>query len=136
MELMKCLIASILLILPLSLQAGVEVTHLEIVESGHSVDDTKDDPNNYRMICKGWNPTKDQLIDFFAKAQVSDQGYRWLHDYYSPCIATGTVLFKDGSSGEWGIYDTGYGSVDFKDGANNIVKQKYFLNLNNQWLKE
>lgn len=88
------------------------------------------------MICKGWNPTKEQLIDFFAKAQVSAQGYGWLPDYYSPCIATGTVVFKDGSSGEWGIYDTGYGSVDFKDEANNIVKQKYFLNLNSRWLKD
>lgn len=132
----RLFISSVLLILPLSLLAGMEVTRLEILESGHSVEDTKDDPNNYRVICKGWNPTKEQLTDFFAKAQVSDQGYGWLHDYYSPCIATGTVVFKDGSSGEWGIYDTGYGSVDFKDEENNIVKQKYFLNLNSQWLED
>lgn len=136
MGLKKIFICSILFSLPLFSQAGMKVIRLEILESGHPVEDTKDDPNNYKVVCKGWNPTEKQLIDFFAKAQISDQGYGWLHEYYSPCIATGTVTFEDGSYGEWGIYDTGYGSVDFKDKTDKIIKQKYFLNLKSKWLED
>ncbi|MGV3347008.1 hypothetical protein ACGVWS_15195 [Enterobacteriaceae bacterium LUAb1] len=135
MGIKKCL-PYILLLLPLSVQAGREVENIVIEKSGHYDELVKEDPYNYREWCKGWNPTKEQLIDYFTKAKEADSNAGLIHDYYSPCIAIGTVTFKDGSYGEWGIHDTGYGVVDFKDKANNTIKQRYFLNLKSKWLEE
>lgn len=129
----KNLLLSAMFLLSLYAQAGREVVQLEILQSGHYGGASKEDPYNYTTECKGWNPTKEQLMDYFVNAKEADSSEGWLHEYYSPCIATGKVTFKDESFGEWGIYDTGYGVVDFKDKANKTVKQKYFLNLKNGW---
>ncbi|MGV3347009.1 hypothetical protein ACGVWS_15200 [Enterobacteriaceae bacterium LUAb1] len=124
-----------LLVLPLSLQASREVEHIEIVESGHYSGYSKEDPYNYRKLCKSFQPTQEQLIDYFSMAQEANYSGDWLNEYYSPCVASGTVTFKDKSYGTWGINDAGYGGMTFKDKAN-YGKRKYFLNLKSKWLEE
>ena len=123
-----------LLFLTLYTHAGREVDHIEILEGGHyasSVEDTE----GYSKWCKLFNPTKKELIDYFAKAREDEFGVGWVHEYYSPCIASGTVTFKDGSYGVWGLDDSGLGSVYFEDKVN-AGKKRLFLYLNNKWEDE
>lgn len=124
----------ILLFLPLYTQAGREVDHIETLKGGHYSSSVKD-TEGYSKWCKLFNPTKEQLIDYFAKAREDEFGVGWVHEYYSPCIASGTVTFKDGSYGVWGLHDSGLGSVYFED-KENAGKKRLFLHLDNTWEEE
>lgn len=125
-------VALLLLSLTLSAQAR-EVEHIEIVETGH-YDGIGEDKDGYAKWCKLFNPTKEQLINYFSQAEETDFNAEWLHEYYTPCIASGTVTFKDGSYGDWGLHSSGLGGVDFKD-KKNSGKKKSFLYLVSGWEK-
>lgn len=128
---MKKILLCILLFLPLHTKAGREVDHIEILAGGHyttSVEDTE----GYSKWCRLFNPTKEQLVTYFAVAREDEFGVGWIHEYYSPCITSGTVTFKDGSYGIWGLHDSGLGSVYFEDKVN-AGKKRLFLHLDNAW---
>ncbi|MBP2155870.1 MULTISPECIES: hypothetical protein [Erwinia] len=111
-----------------------QVEHVEVIESGH-YDGLAEDKDGYAKWCKLFNPTKEQLINYFAKAEEADYIGEWLHEHYSPCVASGTVTFKDGSYGTWGLHSSGLGGVTFQD-KNNFGKRKSFLYLDNAWEDE
>lgn len=77
--------------------------------------------------CKKFLPTKEQIITYFTFAEESKEN-SWMHEYYSACISTGYVEFKDGTSGKWTIQSSGYGYVIFDDGSS-----VDFLYRNNKW---
>ncbi|MEJ5177036.1 hypothetical protein [Erwinia sp. MYb416] len=129
MEIAKYLLYAFTL-LSLSAEAAREVAHVKIIKSGYFDEIDKEDPYNYAEGCKLFKPTKEKLINYFSKAE--ENGYGWMHEYYTPCIASGTVTFKDGSYGDWVMHDSGYGWVTFKDKKND-GKEVSFLHVNNGW---
>ncbi|MGR2856839.1 hypothetical protein FY046_12435 [Erwinia sp. 1181_3] len=108
--------------------------HIETLVGGHFTTSFKD-TQGYSKWCRLFNPTKEQLINYFAKAEEADYIGEWLHEHYSPCVASGTVTFKDGSYGTWGLHSSGLGGVTFQD-KNNFGKRKSFLYLDNAWEDE
>ncbi|WP_455815182.1 hypothetical protein [Pseudomonas graminis] len=78
--------------------------------------------------CALFRPTKEQLVEFFEKARELEYGGSIAHQYYSPCIATGTVSFKDGTSGRWSIQSSGYGYATL-----NNNKPMDFFYKDNKW---
>ncbi|MBP2155872.1 hypothetical protein WH279_16095 [Erwinia sp. MYb375] len=110
---------------------GRQVEHIEVIEGGH-YDGLAEDKDGYAKWCELFNPTTEQLINYFSKAEETDYSGEWLHEYYSPCIASGTVTFKDGAYGTWGLHSSGLGGVTFKD-KENYGKEKSFLYLDNAW---
>ncbi|BCQ35017.1 hypothetical protein [Pantoea agglomerans] len=117
-----------LLLVPVFTQAR-EVSQINIVKTG-----AYDSEGRYEYEkegCKTFNPTKEQLIHYFTKAEESDASGEWMNEYYSPCVASGTITFKDSSSGEWIIHSSGLGWVDFTEG-----KRKYFYYIDNAWEDE
>lgn len=117
-----------LLLVPVFSQTR-EVSQINIVKTG-----AYDSENRYEYEkegCKTFNPTKEQLIHYFTKAEESDSSGEWINEYYSPCVASGTITFKDGFSGKWRIHSSGLGWVDFTQG-----KRKYFYYIDNAWEDE
>ncbi|MGV3346972.1 hypothetical protein ACGVWS_14955 [Enterobacteriaceae bacterium LUAb1] len=117
-----------LLFVPVLIQAR-EVSQIKISETGAY--DSEERMEYEKEGCKTFNPTKEQLIHYFSRAKESDSNSEWMHEYYSPCVASGTITFKDGSSGKWRIHSSGLGWVDFIKG-----KVTYFYYLDNEWEKE
>ncbi|MFK8259564.1 hypothetical protein ACFL9S_17475 [Erwinia sp. AnSW2-5] len=114
-----------LLLVPLFVQAR-EVSQINIVKTGAY--DSEDRYEYEKEGCKTFNPTKEQLIHYFTKAEESDSNSEWMKEYYSPCVASGTITFRDSSSGEWRIHSSGLGWVDFTQGH-----RKYFYYIDNEW---
>lgn len=115
----------VLLLTPVFIQAR-EVKQLKIVKAGAY--DSEGRAEYEKEGCKTFTPSKRQLVNYFTQAEESDSNSAWINEYYSPCVASGTITFRDGSSGEWVIHSSGLGWVDFTQG-----KRKYFYYINNQW---
>ncbi|MGV3345040.1 hypothetical protein ACGVWS_04590 [Enterobacteriaceae bacterium LUAb1] len=79
--------------------------------------------------CKLFRPTKEQIANYFNQASRMEEGGSTGHQYYSPCIATGKVTFKDGKSGEFTLQSSGFGSGTF--GNKEVI---YFFHKDNQWV--
>jgi len=125
---MKKAIFLTLLLSPVFTQAR-EVSQINIVKTGAY--DSEDRYEYEKEGCKTFNPTKEQLIHYFTKAEEADSSGEWINEYYSPCVASGTITFKDGFSGEGRIHSSGLGWVDFTEG-----KRKYFYYIDNAWEDE
>ncbi|WP_274370962.1 hypothetical protein [Morganella morganii] len=110
--------------LPYQLQAK-EVSNLVIYKTGTVYENHND--KYEAAACKKFLPTKEQIITYFTYAEESKEN-SWMHEYYSACISTGYVEFKDGTSGKWTIQSSGYGYVIFNDGSS-----VDFLYRNNKW---
>ncbi|MBT0394096.1 hypothetical protein ISO77_00875 [Morganella morganii subsp. morganii] len=117
----------LLVFMPVLTQARV-VSDIKISVTGNY--DSEDRAEYEKEGCKTFNPTKKQLIYYFTKAEESDSNNLWMHEYYSPCIASGTIIFKGGDSGKWILHSSGLGWVDFTDG-----KLRYFYYTDNEWDK-
>lgn len=111
-------------LLPYQLQAK-EVSKLVIYETGTVYQNHND--KYEAAACKKFLPAKEQIITYFAHAEESKEN-SWMHEYYSACISTGYVEFKDGTSGKWTIQSSGYGYIIFNDGSS-----ADFLYRNNKW---
>lgn len=94
----------ILLFVPLFIQARV-ANQIKIMKTGAY--DSGDRAEYEKEGCKTFNPTKEQLVHYFSKAKESDSNSQWIHEYYSPCVASGTITFNDGSSGSGGYIPVG-----------------------------
>lgn len=105
---------------------GRDVGYIEINKTG-AFDGSKHKENGEEQ-CKPFKPTKKQLIDYFKNAKESKEDGGLYHEYYSPCLATGTVKFKDGSSGQWLFLSSGYGHVSFTN-----EDKSYFFFKDNKW---
>ncbi|MFC0138988.1 hypothetical protein ACFFJN_01980 [Erwinia mallotivora] len=57
-----------------------------------------------------------------------EEGGQTEHKYYSPCIVTGSVVFKDGKSGKFTLQSSGFGSGTF--GNKEVI---YFFHEKNPW---
>lgn len=80
--------------------SNIKINKVGIAYEGHS--------ETEKEGCKLFRPTKEQIINYFNKAKVLKYGGSIEHQYYSPCIATGMVTFKDGSTGQWIIQSSGF----------------------------
>jgi len=98
---------------------NIEVNKVGGVYEGHSITEKKG--------CKLFRPTKEQVINYFNKAKELKYGGSIEHQYYSPCIATGIVTFKDGTTGKWTIQSSGFGYGTFNNEAMN------FFYKDNEW---
>ena len=105
---------------------GREVSQLDVEGIGLHYDGRTD--KNEEEACKAFRPTKKQMIRFFNQAKESKKSGNLLHEYYSPCVSTGEVKFKDGSSGHWTVQSSGLGLVIFDNGE----AATFFLK-DNQW---
>lgn len=117
---------SLLLIFSVSAQARV-VSELVVKEIGLHTEGRKD--KTEEVACKVFRPTKEQLIRYFNLAKESKESGNILHEYYSPCLATGLITFEDGDSGSWILQSSGFGYVTF---SNNETTY-FFHNQGNQW---
>ncbi|MGV3345038.1 hypothetical protein ACGVWS_04580 [Enterobacteriaceae bacterium LUAb1] len=109
-----------------SLAWSDKVTNIEIEESGISYEGHS---KVEQEGCKLFRPTKEQMINYFNKASELEYGGSTEHQYYSPCIATGTVTFKDKTSVKWTVQSSGFGYGTFSN--------KKFINFfykDNQWV--
>lgn len=103
-----------------------EVKHIDIKETG--ISDKKDSEESGINQCEEFKPQKAQLIHFFRLAREEKEYGSALHEYYSPCITTGTVSFKDGTSGDWKLRSSGLATVFFNNGETST-----FFYRNNKW---
>ncbi|WP_455810633.1 hypothetical protein [Pseudomonas graminis] len=78
---MKKAIFLTLLLSPVFTQAR-EVSQINIVKTGAY--DSEDRYEYEKEGCKTFNPTKEQLIHYFTKAEESDSSGEWINEYYSP----------------------------------------------------
>lgn len=93
---------------------GVQKVTLEQI--GQALDD--DDPMVIEA-CRKFRPSAGQIKIFFSRAYPVEQRYI-MHDHYSPCYARGTVLFTDGSGGEWILYSGGTASLVWRLGQDKV----------------
>jgi len=93
---------------------GREVSQLDVEGIGLHYDGRTD--KNEEEACKVFRPTNKQMIRFFNQAKESKKSGNLLHEYYSPCVSTGELKFKDGSSGHWTVQSSGLGLVIFDNG--------------------
>lgn len=105
------------------------VNEIEILKAGAWDSDNRAEYE--KEGCKTFIPSKEQLIQYFSHAQESSSSGDWINDYYSPCVASGNVTFKDGDSGAWTIHSSGLGWVDIIN-----KKRRYFYFIDNDWEKE
>ncbi|TDS98879.1 hypothetical protein [Erwinia rhapontici] len=105
---------------------GREVSQLDVEGIGLHYDGRTD--KSEEEACKAFRPTKKQMIRFFNHAKESKKSGNLLHEYYSPCVSTGELKFKDGSSGHWTVQSSGLGLVIFDNGE----AATFFLK-DNQW---
>lgn len=106
---------------------GKVVKDIEITEAG-THDEGRNDINEIEA-CKVFVPKKEQLIRYFNLAKESKESGNVLHEYYSPCLATGLIKFEDGDSGSWVLQSSGFGYVTFS----NDETTYFFHNQGNQW---
>ncbi|MFC0139401.1 hypothetical protein ACFFJN_04405 [Erwinia mallotivora] len=102
------------------------VSHVEIYKTGIPYEGRRTEA--LIRDCAVFKPTKEQIIHFFNVAKKYEESVGLLHDFYSPCISTGSVTFKDGLSGTWVLQSSGLASF-FIDGE----KKATFFTRNNKW---
>jgi len=102
------------------------VSHLEVKGIGLYSDQRND--KDEERACKVFRPTKKQMTRYFNLSKESEESGNLLHEYYSPCLAIGSVKFKDGTSGRWTVQSSGLGIVVFENGKSSV-----FFHKDNQW---
>ncbi|WP_421504733.1 hypothetical protein [Erwinia rhapontici] len=118
-------IIALFLVVSIQSQARV-VSNIDVERVGAQESGRKDE--NERAACKVYRPTQEQLITYFNLATESQESGNLLHEYYSPCIATGKVKFKDGASGVWTVQSSGLGLAILDNGESLV-----FFHKDNQW---
>lgn len=118
-------IISLFLVASMQTQARV-VDDINVERVGAQESGRKDE--NERETCKAYRPKKEQLVRYFNLGRESQESGNLLHEYYSPCIATGTIKFKDGASGVWTVQSSGLGIVIFENGKSSV-----FFHKDNKW---
>lgn len=119
------LITSLYLVASMHTQARV-VDYINVERVGAQESGRKDE--NEREACKVYRPTEEQLVRYFNLATESQESGNLLHEYYSPCIATGKIKFKDGASGVWTVQSSGLGLAIFDNGESAV-----FFHKDNKW---
>lgn len=102
------------------------VRYVDIQASG-LYDEEQNDKNDEKE-CQVFQPTRQQILEFFNDAKETEESGNLLHEYYSPCLAKGIIIFKDGAYGKWIIQSSGLGYVTFD---NNLTR--WFFHKNNNW---
>ena len=95
--------------LPVVSQAS-PIKFITINETGRILDWVADD--YLTKACEKFNPTAKQIKHFFMNAHPVD-GYILNEDNYSPCMAYGTIKFRDNKSAEWNLYSGGVAVLTF-----------------------
>ncbi|WP_152601342.1 hypothetical protein [Erwinia oleae] len=103
------------------------VRHIDIAQD--EIHNKGRDYDNEEIICKLFKPNIEQISRFFRLAKQSQDFGPLEVKYSSPCIATGAVVFQDGSAGEWMIYSSGLGYVFFKSKELTV-----FFHKHNPWI--
>lgn len=122
---LKNILISCLFAFSLQVQ-GREVSSVNVKDIGQY-----DEGRGYkheRDVCKFFRPTKKQIVRFFNLATESKESGNLLHEYYSPCLSSGSIKFKDGSSGDWTVQSSGLAFAILDNGESSV----FFLK-DNQW---
>lgn len=77
--------------------------------------------------CKLFQPTREQLVNYFNRAARREEDGRPGHQYYSPCIVAGKVTFTNGDSGRFTLQSSGFGYATFNH------KEVHFFHKDNPW---
>ena len=117
-----CVIASCLFFFYTDASART-IKKISILESGV----TNSSDQRLKEECKEFKPTVKQIRRFFLKAYPVPR-YFGSHDRYSPCYASGTVVFDDFGTVKWTITSGGVASLIWSEG--DIVDLYY---KNNGW---
>ncbi|HED3890669.1 TPA: hypothetical protein R4229_003084 [Morganella morganii] len=104
---------------------AIAIKNIAIKDTGVTV--TEKPSEGEVNACKRFVPNKNQLLNFFKSAEEAEYD-KWMHEYYSSCISTGSVEFENGTSGDWVIQSSGIASVIMNDGSS-----AYFFYKNNEW---
>jgi hypothetical protein len=68
----------------------------------------------YGIRCKDFKPTVYQIKRYLQHAKPVSKGY-WGHETtWSPCSASGEVVFRDGTKGTWNVMAGGAGILAIK----------------------
>ncbi|MEQ5119369.1 hypothetical protein [Morganella morganii] len=120
----KYILLFIIAIIP-NIMNAIAVKNIEIKDTGITV--TENPGAGEINACKQFIPTKNQLLNFFKLAEEAEYN-KWLHEYYSSCISTGSIEFENGTSGNWVIQSSGIASVIMNDGSS-----ANFFYKDNEW---
>lgn len=104
-----------------SLASSDEVTSVEINKSGIAY---QGHSKVEQEGCKSFKPTQEQLTEYFNQSQKLEFGGWQEHKYYSPCIVTGKVSFKNGQSGKFTVQSSGFGYGRFNNKDINFFRKK------------
>ncbi|AXF77026.1 hypothetical protein LU604_04430 [Erwinia tracheiphila] len=91
-----------------------KVKTLTEIETGLTVSWSSKD-ENIKDECKKFQPTREQILSFFNKAQRVE-GVVVNEDRYTPCFATGRLTWRDGTSAGWSLYSSGTASLSLDNG--------------------
>ncbi|MEJ5175486.1 hypothetical protein [Erwinia sp. MYb416] len=105
---------------------GRTVIDIDIKDVGQQSQGRED--KNEEEACKVFIPNKKQMIRFFNLAKEYKKSGSLLHEYYSPCVSSGSVKFKDGSSGDWTVQSSGLAFAILDNGESLV-----FFHKDNQW---
>ncbi|WP_456308990.1 hypothetical protein [Serratia proteamaculans] len=105
---------------------GRVVSDIDIKDVGQQSQGRED--KSEEEACKVFIPTKKQMIRFFNLAKESKKSGGLLHEYYSPCVSSGSVKFKDGSSADWTVQSSGLAFAILNSGESVV----FFLK-DNKW---
>lgn len=123
----KKIIAMVSSLFFISMQVqGRAVSDIDIKDVGQQSQGRED--KSEEEACKVFIPTKKQMIRFFNLAKESKKSGSLLHEYYSPCVSSGSVKFKDGSSADWTVQSSGLAFAILNSGESVV----FFLK-DNQW---
>ncbi|MDF0605765.1 hypothetical protein HZU77_008880 [Neisseriaceae bacterium TC5R-5] len=125
----QTLLKFILLISPVFISYSIQARTIEkitIEQTGLALEDERD--KLLASTCKKFNPSLNQIKFYFQKAYPIP-GKLMAHDRYTPCYATGNIIYSDGFKAKWVLYSAGTAWLEWLDGG-----EIYLLYKKNKWL--
>ena len=68
------------------------------------------------VTCASFSVNEEQVRRYFSMSKVTDESDAHHTLDWSPCYASGKMLFSDGSTGDWSVSQFRTGSLVIKDG--------------------
>lgn len=78
---------------------------------------------NIKEECSKFQPTREQILKFFNKAQRVE-GFVVTKDRYTPCFTSGQITWRNGSSASWNLYSSGTASLLLDNGETIYLYQR------------
>ncbi len=105
-----CGIGMLMLVLGLPSHVSARtILRVSVSQSGLSAEP---DDANLTRACKRFKPTAKQVQAFFSKAYPVRRSYA-VHERYSGCYATGTVVFSESGEARWSLSSGGAATIEW-----------------------